>query len=98
MTIAVDQLGLTQGSDGLAPYCFGSGEVGVPRVPLAGLPVAYLSGEGEAGNIRSWTFVNTQPTEYRISTVDSLDTAAVQAQNNSVLARFRPDNVQPWAC
>jgi hypothetical protein len=82
----------------MAPYCFGLGQQGVGRVTLAGLPMAYESGVGEGAFMRVWDFVNAQGTHFTLDAEDAHGAAAVQAQDDRILATFRPDNAIPWTC
>jgi hypothetical protein len=86
------------GSGGMAPFCVGPGRGGVGRVTLAGLPMAYQFGVGEGASTRVWDFVNTQGTHFTLDAEDAQGAAAVQAQDNSIVATFRPDNAIPWSC
>jgi hypothetical protein len=86
------------GSAGMAPYCFGPGQEGRPRVTLAGIPMAYQFGVGEGADVREWDFVNTQGTHFMLNALDAKGTTAVRAQDDSILATFRPDNAIPWTC
>jgi hypothetical protein len=60
--------------------------------------MAYQFGVGEGAFMRSWAFVNAHLTLYTLDAADAQGTAAVQAQDDSVLATFRPDNAEPWKC
>jgi hypothetical protein len=80
----------------MASYCLPPNS-GIQQIVLAGLPMAYeLAGQGLF--MRTWTFVNSQRTQYRLDALDEQGTAAVQAQDVSILATFRPDNSTPWQC
>jgi hypothetical protein len=82
----------------MAPYCVGLGQVGVGRVTLAGLPMTYQFGAGEGAFMRVWDFVNAAGTHFTLDAEDAQGAAAVQAQDDSILATFRPDNAIPWGC
>jgi hypothetical protein len=60
--------------------------------------MAYQFGIGEGGYMRVWDFVNAQGTHFTLSALDAQGTTAVQAQDDSILATFRPDNAIPWSC
>jgi hypothetical protein len=70
------------------------------QTTLAGLPmnyqlVAYPQG---AGVVRWWWFLNAQRTAYQLRASDGDASAATQAQDDAILATFRPDNATPWKC
>jgi hypothetical protein len=96
--VEVFQVPQSVGSEGMPPYCFGPGQDGLKRVLLAGIPMAYQFGIGEGADMRSWNFVNAQRTHYTLDADDAHGTAMVQAQDDRILATFRPDNVTPWQC
>jgi hypothetical protein len=64
---------------------------------LAGLPMVYtLSGEGQLD--RLWGFANAQRTVFGLSAGDAQSGSAVQAQDDTIFATFRPDDATPWGC
>jgi hypothetical protein len=70
------------------------------QTTLAGLPmkyqlVAYPQG---AGVVRWWWFLNAQRTAYQLRASDGDASAAIKAQDDAILATFRPDNATPWRC
>lgn len=70
---------------------------GFQQVTLAGIPMGYgISGEGQLD--RSWSFVNAQGTAFALSAGDAQSGSAIQAQDDTILATFRPDNATPWKC
>jgi hypothetical protein len=78
------------------PYCLPASS-GAQRTTLANLPMAYmLSGEGQAD--RLWVFANAQHTVYGLTAGDAQSSSAIQAQDDAMLAAFRPDNADPWQC
>jgi hypothetical protein len=78
------------------PYCVpANGDI--QHTTLAGLPMAYmLSGEGLF--MRTWTFANAQSTVFTLDAEDAQSSSATKAQDEAILATFRPDNVTPWSC
>jgi hypothetical protein len=67
------------------------------HVMLAGLPMTYaVSGEGLA--MRSWGFANAQRTVFALDASDAQSSGAFQAEDDAILATFRPDNATPWSC
>jgi len=81
-----------------APYCLPGSQGDVQRVSLAGLQMSYIPVSGEGGFMRSWTFVNAQRTMYTLNALDIQGTSTAQAQDDRILATFRPDNAAPWNC
>jgi hypothetical protein len=78
------------------PYCLSSNH-GIHQTTFAGLPMAYeITGEGVY--TRTWTFVNSQHTEYMLKALDEQGTAAAQGLDDSILATFRPDGSTRWHC
>lgn len=76
-------------------YCTSSADI--QRTTLAGLPMTFMiSGEGSLD--RSWGFSNTQQTSFGLAASDAQDGSDVQAQDDAILATFRPDNADPWTC
>ncbi len=73
-----------------------SGEV--QHITLAGLPMTYTPLSGEGQSMRSWAFVNAQATAFALDAGDAQSSNATQAQDESILATFRPDNATPWTC
>jgi hypothetical protein len=79
----------------LSPYC--APGASWQRATLAGLPMAFaVTGAGRP--VRAWTFANAQHTLYTLYTDDTQADAATQAQDEAILATFRPDNATPWRC
>ena len=69
----------------------------VRHVTLAGLPMTYaVSGEGQA--MRAWVFANAQRTVFALDASDAQSGGANQAEDDAILATFRPDNATPWRC
>ncbi len=64
------------------------------QTTLAGLPMWYLRDV----LVRWWVFVNAQQTAYTLRAFDGDASAATQAQDDAILATFRPDNATPWRC
>jgi len=56
-----------------------------------------LLGEG-GGDKRQWDFVNAQGTSFVLVADDTQSSSATQAQDDAILAMFRPDNATPWSC
>lgn len=56
-----------------------------------------LSGE-EGGVKREWFFVNAQGTGFTLDADATQSGGATQAQDEDVLATFRPDIAAPWQC
>ncbi|HEX9057058.1 MAG TPA: hypothetical protein VF818_05945 [Ktedonobacterales bacterium] len=80
----------------VTPYCQ-LASYGAHQTTLAHLPMTVqLTGEGNS--VRVWRFANAQQTLYLLSAGDAAGSSAIQAQDNAVLATFRPDNATPWAC
>lgn len=74
-------------------YCAPSN--GFQQVTLAGAPmIRGLVGE-EGGNKRQWDFVNAQGTSFILVADDTQSGSAIQAQDDAILATFRPDNATP---
>jgi hypothetical protein len=65
---------------------------------LAGLPMQYQLVPYAYGMMRSWEFWNAQYTIFYLSAYDGDASAAIQAQNEAILATFRPDDVTPLQC
>ena len=67
---------------------------------LAGLPMGYLlvPYPNGGGIVRWWVFLNAQQTAYTLRAFDGGASAATQAQDDAILATFRPDNATPWKC
>jgi hypothetical protein len=67
---------------------------------LAGLPMKYLlvPYPNGGGLVRWWVFLNAQRTAYTLRAFDGGASAATQAQDDAILATFRPDNATPWQC
>lgn len=59
---------------------------------LAGLPTTYMVVEGVH---RSWQFINSQRYSYGISTDDGMQSPAIQAAHDQILATFKPDDPTP---
>lgn len=77
-------------------YCAPSN--GFQRATLAGAPMIYgLVGE-EGGAKRQWDFVDAQGTGFILVADDTQSGSAIQAQDDAILATFRPDNATPWTC
>jgi hypothetical protein len=55
-----------------------------------------ISGEGQSD--RTWGFINAQRTIFALDAGDAQSSHAIQAQNDAVLATFRPDDPTPYAC
>lgn len=92
----VDVLAQEHMPNGASSYC--APPSGFQKVVLAGAPMSYgLVGE-EGGFKRSWFFVNAQDTAFALDADDTQSAAAVQAQDNAILATFRPDSATPWPC
>ncbi len=67
-------------------------------VTFAGLPMIYgLVGE-EGGNKRDWMFVDAQGTSYELIANDTTASSDLQAQDDAILATFRPADTTPWSC
>lgn len=49
----------------------------------------------ENGTYRVWVFVNSAGTEYFLSATDGFRSPSAQAEDNAVLATFRPDDATP---
>ncbi|MDE3231204.1 MAG: hypothetical protein KGO05_15100 [Chloroflexota bacterium] len=82
---------------GTASYCAPAN--GQQKVTLGGAPMLYgLSGEEGGGMKRSWFFVNAQDTAFALDADDTQSAAAIQEQDNAILATFRPDSATPWPC
>lgn len=64
------------------------------QTTLAGLPMRYQLIE----SVRWWWFLNAQRTAYTLRASDFDAGAATQAQDDAILATFRPDNGTPWRC
>lgn len=80
----------------VSPYC-PSATSGAKLTTFASLPMTYqLTGEGNT--LRSWTFANTQHTVFTLDAQDTQASASLQAQDEAILATFRPDNATPWKC
>jgi hypothetical protein len=80
----------------LTPYCRPESE-GAHPTTFANLPMTFkLTGLGNT--VRVWRFANAQQTLYLLSTGDTVADAATQAQDEAILATFRPDNATPWQC
>jgi hypothetical protein len=78
------------------PYCMPA-DGNLQHTTLANLPMAYmLSGEGQADRV--WVFANAQRTVYGVSAGDAQSSSAIKAQDDAILATFRPDNADPWPC
>jgi hypothetical protein len=78
-------------------YCTVGG--GAQYVTLGGVPMSYgLSGEEGGGVKRGWYFANAQATGFALTADDTQLGNAVQAQDDDILATFRPDNADPWQC
>jgi hypothetical protein len=60
--------------------------------------MAYQFGAGEGAFMRVWDFVNAAGTHFTLDAEDAQGAAAVQAQDDSILVTFRPDNAIPWGC
>jgi hypothetical protein len=70
---------------------------GARPMTCATLPMTFqLTGRGNT--VRVWEFANAQQTRYQLSAGDMTAPAAVQAQDEVILATFRPDNATPWQC
>ena len=80
----------------VSPYCY-SATSGARHTTLAGLPMTYLL-TGEGDTLRTWLFANTQRTFYSLQAQDTQAPASLQAQDEAILATFRPDNAGPWSC
>jgi hypothetical protein len=67
---------------------------------LAGLPMRYLlvPYPNGGGVVRMWGFLNAQKTAYTLRASDGDASAATQAQDDAILATFRPDNTTAWQC
>ena len=65
------------------------------RVTLAGLPMRYQV--DNSGVNRGWEFGTTQGTVYELATTDGNKSADIQAQDQAILATFRPEYTTP-AC
>lgn len=67
---------------------------------LAGLPMRYALVVYPGGSpvVRWWSFLNAQQTSYGLRAYDGDASAATQAQDDAILATFRPDNATPWSC
>ncbi|HZC76450.1 MAG TPA: hypothetical protein VE258_01795 [Ktedonobacterales bacterium] len=67
---------------------------------LAGLPMKYLlvAYPNGGGLVRWWVFANAQHTSYKLRAFDGEASAATQAQDDAILATFRPDNATPLQC
>ena len=48
--------------------------------------------------LRSWLFANRQRTLYSLQADDVQADATTQAEDEAILATFRPDNATPWSC
>lgn len=78
------------------PYCMPASS-DIQHTTLAGLPVTYaISGEGQLD--RTWGFANAERTVYVLDVGDAQSGSATQAQDDAILATFRPDNADPWHC
>lgn len=79
-----------------SPYCMPASS-DIQHTTLVGLPMTYmLSGEGQLD--RTWVFANAQRTVYVLDAGDAQSDSATQAQDDAILATFRPDNADPWQC
>ena len=61
---------------------------------LAGLPMRFQL----IDSVRWWWFLNAQRTSYQLTASDYEASAAIKAQDEAILATFRPDNADPWPC
>jgi hypothetical protein len=78
-------------------YCQPESSGAARQTTFANLPMTFqLSGLGST--VRVWQFANAQQTWYARSAGDMTAPAAVQAQDEAILATFRPDNADPWPC
>ncbi len=70
------------------------------QTTLAGLPMGYrlVPYPNGGGLVRWWWFLNAQRTAYQLKAFDGDASAAIKAQDDAILATFRPDNVTPWQC
>lgn len=59
---------------------------------LAGLPMTYTVAEGVH---RVWSFFSAAHISYQVSAMDADQPAAMQAQHNTILATFQPDDTTP---
>lgn len=82
--IQINETTFTQ--DEFANFCTSAGRT---ATQLAGLPMRYALIEGVH---RSWIFVSAERISYELSTFDGDWPANMQAQQNSILATFRPDD------
>ncbi|MGZ6285884.1 MAG: hypothetical protein ACXWQ5_21665 [Ktedonobacterales bacterium] len=80
----------------VSPYCL-SAASGAQHMTLAGLPMTYLL-TGAGNTLRTWLFANKQRTFYSLQAQDTQAPASLQAQDEALLATFRPDNADPWSC
>lgn len=64
--------------------------------PLAGLPMRQSPAQPPSGNrFRSWTFVTDRGTVYGLTLRDATASADIQAQDDQILATFRPQFTTP---
>lgn len=70
---------------------------GARQTTLAGLPMT-LQFVGIGNKVRVWRFVNAQQRLYLLTLGDQSEYPAIQAQQEAILATFRPDNATPWHC
>lgn len=84
-------------------YCLTESS-GARRTTFANLPMTFQL-TGPSNTERVWQFVNAQQTRYVLSAPlyllsdgDMAASAAAQAQDEAILATFRPDNATPWRC
>jgi hypothetical protein len=82
----------------VSPYCRPDSP-GAQQTTFAGLPMKYmLDGRGAADPVRLRLFANAQHTCYLLQADDFSAGAAMQAQDEAILATFRPDEATPWSC
>src|SRR5258708_8872467 len=67
---------------------------------LAGLPMRYalFVYPDAPGGVRWWSFVNAQKMGYGLRAYDGDASAATKAQDDAILATFRPDDATPLQC
>ncbi len=87
---------LVQPQGDVSPYCL-SATSGAQHTTFAGLPMTFLLMDNN-NTLRSWLFANRQRTLYSLQADDVQADATTQAEDEAILATFRPDNATPWSC
>lgn len=83
----------------VSPYCHLTSP-DAQQTTFASLPMKYMLDQRGPGAdpVRLWIFASARHTYYLLEADDFKANAATQAQDEAILATFRPDNATPWSC